>query len=93
MLNTIYDRVQQSQEHHQAQSHDKATLCELHTTSSTPIPRVHEELAQRNPPSLGQTIRPSPFFRYDPETLIELGREVQESPEVLLKVKPEAIAG
>ena len=55
--------------------------------------QIHEALEDRKSSSLRKANRPSPFLRYDIETLIELGSKVQETSEVLLKVKSEAIAG
>ena len=93
MLNTISDRVQQSQEQSQAPGHAEALQHKLDTVTSSPISQIPKELTDKGSPPLIEAARPSPFLRYEIETLIELGSGVQEASKVLLKVKPDAIAG
>ncbi len=93
MLNKISDRVQQSQDEYQT-LHANFKPQENPSATLSPQKLGHNEgVADEDNSSVHLTSCRSVSHRYDIETLIELGSKVQDFSEVLLKIKPEAIAG
>lgn len=90
MLHTISDRIQQSHEQHQGPVRDEA---EQHRQSAASSHQENQVPQNEGSLSPGKPTRQLPCPRYNIERLVELGKNVQVSSEVLLKVKPDAIAG
>ena len=85
MLSKLSDRVQQSQEDYQTLHTDISTQQNAATIPSQNVRTIGGMAHEKSLPINSR--------RYDIETLIEIGSTVQDYSEVLLKIKPEAIAG
>ncbi len=89
MLSKISDRVQQSQE-------DSSTGLQQDSDASLPAASHMlnvEKMDDKRISSVKMPGHSSLHRRYEISTLLELGSRVQDTSEILLKIKPEAIAG
>lgn len=92
MLTTIHGRLQQSQELHVVALRDKELQEDQSVVSGCPEKQPLEVSEVRLSPPSQKRLQPLHYHRYEIARLIELGKNVQDSPKVLLNVKPEAIA-
>ena len=93
MLNTISDRVQQSQEQHEALAHNVVLQQDSPSVLRSHGKEPYKVSKGKEIPLLEENLRRLPNHKYEIPTLIELGKDARESSKVLLKIRPEAIAG